>query len=181
VIFSETELPGAFIVDVELAEDERGGFARTYCEREFAAHGLATRFPQCNVSYNRRAGTLRGLHYQVAPHAEVKLVRCTAGSLLDVIVDLRTGSRTFLKWIAVELRADTRRALYVPEGFAHGFLTLHDGTEVAYQMGSFHEPSAARGIRWNDPALGIGWPRQPAVISARDASYPDLRLDELGR
>jgi dTDP-4-dehydrorhamnose 3,5-epimerase len=180
VIFTQTALRGAYVVDVEPFEDERGLFARTYCEREFASHGLATRFPQCNVSYNRRAGTLRGLHYQVPPHAEVKLVRCTAGAIADVIVDLRRGSPTRLKWVAVELRAATRRALYVPEGFAHGFITLEDDTEVAYQMGAFYEPSAARGIRWDDPALSIGWPRRPAVISAQDASYPDIRADEIG-
>jgi len=180
VRFSETALPGAWLVDVEPAEDERGGFARTYCEREFAARGLITRFPQCNVSYNRRAGTLRGLHYQVPPHAEVKLVRCTAGAIADVIVDLRGGSPTRLKWLAVELSARTRRALYVPEGFAHGFITLEDDTEVFYQIGAFYEPAAARGIRWDDPLFAIGWPRRPAVIAPRDASYPDARPDELG-
>jgi dTDP-4-dehydrorhamnose 3,5-epimerase len=180
VIFAETTLPGAWLVDLELIEDERGGFARSYCEREFAARGLATRFPQCNLSYNRRAGTLRGLHYQVPPHAEVKLVRCTAGAIADVIVDLRSASPTRFKWIAVELDARSRRALYVPEGFAHGFITLEDETEVCYQMGAFHEPAAARGIRWDDPLLAIGWPRQPAVISPRDASHPDVRPDELG-
>ena len=179
MIFSETPLPGAWIVDVEPAEDERGSFARTYCEREFAKRGLATRFPQCNVSYNRRAGTLRGLHYQAAPHAEVKLVRCTSGAIADVIVDLRRGSPTRLGWFALELNAGTRRALYIPEGFAHGFITLEDGTEVSYQMGEFYDPSAARGIRWDDPAIGIGWPRRPAVISTRDAGYPDIRPDEL--
>jgi dTDP-4-dehydrorhamnose 3,5-epimerase len=180
VIFEKTALAGAWIIDVELARDERGGFARTFCEREFAAHGLATRFPQCNVSTNRKAGTLRGMHYQLPPHAEVKLVRCTRGSILDVIVDLRSGSPTRLDWIALELSAATRRALYVPEGFAHGFLTLEDDTEVFYQMGAFHEPGAARGFRWDDPLFAIGWPRRPAVISARDAGYPDARADALG-
>ena len=180
MIFEKTALAGAWIVDVELAEDERGGFARSFCEREFEAHGLAIRYPQCNVSTNRRAGTLRGMHWQARPHAEVKLVRCTRGAILDVIVDLRTGSATRLGWIAVELSARTRRALYVPEGFAHGFLTLEDDTEVLYQMGAVYVPSAARGFRWDDPLFAIDWPRRPAVISARDAGYPDARADELG-
>jgi dTDP-4-dehydrorhamnose 3,5-epimerase len=180
LIFTETKLPGAVLVELEPARDERGFFARSYCEREFRERGLATRFPQCNVSFNHARGTLRGMHYQLEPHAEVKLVRCTAGAIFDVIVDLRAGSPMRLQWTGVELSARNRSALYIPEGFAHGFLTLEDATEVFYQMGAFHEPGAARGLRWDDPTLAIDWPAAPAVISARDASYPDLDPDQLG-
>ena len=172
--FRETALLGAFLIELETRADERGFFARSFCEREFAAHGLATRFVQDNLSYNKSARTLRGMHYQVSPHAEVKLVRCTAGAIHDVIVDLRAGSPTFLRWTAAELSADNRAALYIPAGFAHGFLTLRDDTEVSYAMGSFHEPAAARGFRWNDPRAAIAWPATPLVISERDGSWPDL-------
>ena len=181
MIFTETKLPGAVLVELEPARDERGFFARSYCEREFGDRGLSTHYPQCNVSFNRVRGTLRGMHYQVGPHAEVKLVRCTSGSVFDVIVDLRAGSPTRLKWVGLELSARTRSALYIPEGFAHGFMTLEDDTEVFYQMGASYAPAATRGLRWNDPALGIDWPSDPVVISERDAAYPDLDPDRLER
>jgi dTDP-4-dehydrorhamnose 3,5-epimerase len=172
--FEETHLAGAFVISLEPHPDERGFFARSYCEREFAAHGLATRFPQGNQSYNTRKGTLRGMHYQAAPHRESKVVRCVSGAIHDVIVDLREGSDTCLQWIGVDLSAANRRALYVPEGFAHGFLTLEPDTEVLYQMGEFYVAEAARGFRWNDPHFGIRWPYSPAVISERDRVQPDF-------
>ena len=156
--FIETGLSGAFIVDVEPVADERGLFARSWCVREFEAQGLNARLVQCSVSLNRLKGTLRGMHYQIAPHQEVKLVRCTRGLIYDVIVDLRPGSPTYLLSFGAELTADNHRALYIPEGFAHGYLTLADESEVFYQMSEFYAPSAARGVRWNDPALGIEWP-----------------------
>ena len=167
--FLETELAGAFVVELEPAADERGFFARSFCQREFAERGLAPSFVQCNVSWNRRRGTLRGMHWQAAPHAEAKLVRCTAGAIWDAIVDLRPGSPTRGRWTALELDALGRRALYVPEGFAHGFLCLRDDTEVFYQMSRFHVPEAARGFRWDDPAVGIAWPEPPALVSERDS------------
>jgi dTDP-4-dehydrorhamnose 3,5-epimerase len=175
--FHELPLGAAFIVDLERHEDERGFFARSFCEREFAAHGLPSRFPQSNVSWNRSGGTLRGMHYAAAPHREAKLVRCTSGAIHDVIVDLRPGSPTRFEWTAVELDAENRRALFVPEGFAHGFLTLRDETEVLYQMGEFFVPEAARGFRFDDPRFGIRWPEAPRVISDRDRGYPDFDPD----
>ena len=174
MIFRTTPLAGAFVVELDPRVDERGLFARSFCEREFAEHGLATRFPQGNVSWSSRSGTLRGLHWQAAPHAEAKLVRCTAGAVHDVIVDLRRGSPTCLRWFGVELSARNRRALYVPEGFAHGFLTLADESEVSYWMSQSHAPEAARGLRFDDPRLAIAWPARPGVISARDLGYPDF-------
>src|SRR5262245_43154371 len=150
--FTEATLKGAFLVDIERHEDERGFFARSWCTQEFRDRGLNPCVVQCNVSWNRTRGTLRGLHYQVAPHAEVKLVRCTKGAVYDVIIDLRETSPTFLHHIGVELTADNHRALYIPEGFAHGFLTMRENTEVFYQMSAFYEPGAARGVRWDDPA-----------------------------
>lgn len=174
MIFRDTGLQGAFLVEPEPAPDARGLFARTYCEREFAAHGIRARFVQCSTSFNRRRDTLRGMHYQAEPAAEEKLVRCTQGAIYDVIVDLRPGSATRLKWFAAELTADNRRALYVPKGFAHGFKTLADESEVYYEISAFYEPSAARGLRWNDPALGIEWPGGEPILSARDAGYPDF-------
>lgn len=175
MIFIETGLPGAFIIEVERIEDERGFFARSFCSREFEARGLEPRLVQCNVSFNRRQGTLRGLHFQRVPHSEAKLVRCTAGSIHDVIVDLRPDSSAFTRHIAVELTAANRRMLYVPEGFAHGFQTLADGTEVFYQMSEFYAAGPASGVRWNDPAFGIRWPREVTVISRGDREYPDFR------
>jgi len=174
VILRETPLSGAFLVELEPARDERGFFARSFCSEVFARHGLVDRFAQANVSWNARRGTLRGMHWQAAPHAEAKLVRCTAGALYDVIVDLRDGSPTCRRWHGVTLNAANRHALYVPEGFAHGFLTLADETEVLYEMSTPHAPEAARGLRWDDAAIGIRWPEAPRILSPRDAGYPDL-------
>jgi len=174
MIFRDTPLGGAFIVDIERREDNRGFFARTWCLREFEAHGLNPRLVQCSISFNARKGTLRGMHYQTKPFEEAKLVRCTAGSLCDVIVDLRRDSTTFRHHLSVILSAENRTMLYVPEGFAHGFLTLEDDTEVHYQISEFHAPDHARGIRWNDPALAISWPAEVKVISDRDRNYPDF-------
>jgi dTDP-4-dehydrorhamnose 3,5-epimerase len=173
VTFTETVLAGAFVVDPEPRADERGWFARTWCQREAVALGLNPRVVQCSVSVNRRRGTLRGLHYQAAPWAEVKLVRCTRGAIHDVIVDLRPYSPTYMQHVAVALSADNHRALYVPEGFAHGFQTLVDDTEVVYQMSEFYAPEHGRGIRWNDPAFGIRWPEPSPILSPRDAALPD--------
>jgi|SRR5579859_2969799 len=174
VIFEETRLRGAFIVDLDPRVDERGFFARAYCEREFAAQGLPTSYPQCNISRNKKAGTLRGMHYNAAPHGEAKLVRCASGAIYDVIVDLRKGSPTNREWIGVELTAEKGRALFVPAGFLHGFITLVDDTDVFYQMGDVYCAEAARGLRWNDPRLGIVWPRKPSIVAERDATYPDF-------
>jgi dTDP-4-dehydrorhamnose 3,5-epimerase len=172
--FHDTGLAGAFIVDLERIHDERGFFARSWCSREFTERGLNDRLVQCNVSRNAARGTLRGMHYQVAPHAETKLVRCTKGAIYDVIVDVRPMSPTYLKSFGVELSEDNHRALYIPVGFAHGFLTLTDESEVFYQMSEFYAPEAARGLRWNDPQLAIAWPEPVVVISDRDRSFPDL-------
>lgn len=174
MIFTETALPGAWIIDVERLEDARGFFARTWCEREFSERGLNPRVVQCSVSFNKRRGTLRGVHYQAAPHREAKVVRCTRGAIYDVILDLRPDSATFKRHVAVTLDAESRRMLYVPEGVAHGFQTLEDDTEVFYQMSAFHAPDHARGIRWNDPAFGIRWPEAERTISERDQRYPDF-------
>jgi dTDP-4-dehydrorhamnose 3,5-epimerase len=173
VIFTPTNLPGAYLIEPERREDERGFFARTWCAEEFAAHGLADRCVQCNVSFNRYRGTIRGMHYQRPPHAEAKLVHCTRGAIHDVILDLRADAPTCGQWIAVELNADNHRMLYVPEGFAHGFQTLTDATEVFYQMAECYDPECAAGVRWDDPAFGIAWPLPPAVMSARDRQYAD--------
>jgi dTDP-4-dehydrorhamnose 3,5-epimerase len=174
MIFKETELPGVFVVELERHADERGFFARTWCAREFAEHGLGAELVQANVSFNRRAGTLRGMHWQAEPHAEDKLVRVTAGAVWDVAVDLRPGSATYTRHVGVRLDARNRSALWIPKGFAHGFLTLEDATEVVYQMSAFYAPEAARGLRWDDPAFGIHWPAEVRVISERDAGYPDF-------
>jgi dTDP-4-dehydrorhamnose 3,5-epimerase len=174
MIFREAPLPGAFIVDLELHADERGFFARSYCPDEFAAQGLMTPLRQCSVSYNARKGTLRGLHYQAAPHEEHKLVRCTAGAIFDVIVDIRPHSGHYKRWFGTELSAQNRRALFIPAGFAHGFITLSDDAEVYYMISVPHAPSHAQGFRWSDPAFGIQWPLSPSVISPRDAAYPLL-------
>jgi dTDP-4-dehydrorhamnose 3,5-epimerase len=176
MIFAETTLKGAFLVELERREDERGFFARTWCQREFEAHGLYTRWVQCNISFNKRTGTLRGMHYQAAPYAEAKLVRCTRGAVYDVILDLRRGSPTFKQWLAVELTTDNRRMLFIPEGFAHGFQTLADDTEVFYQMSQLFAPEYAKGVRWNDPAFDIAWPADERTISGRDRNYPDFPL-----
>jgi dTDP-4-dehydrorhamnose 3,5-epimerase len=173
--FTPSALPDTVIVDVEGHVDTRGLFARTFCEKEFAAAGLPTRFVQSSVSFNTRRGTLRGLHYQVPPMSEGKVVRCTRGAIQDVVVDLRPSSTTFLRWVGVELTAENRRALYIPPGFAHGFQTLLDDSEVLYLMTEFYAPEMARGVRWNDPMFGVEWPIADPTLSERDATYPDFR------
>ena len=176
MIFRETKLAGLFIIEAEPLADERGAFVRTFCARDFAAHGLETGFAQCSASFNAIAGTLRGLHYQIAPHEEAKLVRVTAGAIYDVAVDIRAGSSTYGQWVAIELTATNRRMLYIPRGFAHGFQTTADASEVFYQIAPFYEPASARGIRWNDPELAIAWPDGAApILSARDKAFPFLR------
>ncbi len=172
--FRKTKLTGAFIVDIEPHEDDRGLFARAFCSREFAAHGLCERFVQCNLSYNHRRGTLRGIHFQRSPYGEAKLVRCVAGGIYDVIVDLRQDSPTFCEWLSVELTSRNRRALYIPPDFAHGFQTLTDRAEVFYQMSEFYDDDHAAGVRWDDRAIGIKWPIADPILSERDASYPDF-------
>jgi dTDP-4-dehydrorhamnose 3,5-epimerase len=178
MIFTESPLPGAYVVDMERLPDERGFFARSYCADEFSARGLGPELRQCSVSYNARKGTLRGMHYQAAPHEEHKLVRCTAGAIFDAIVDLRTTSPTYRRWFGAELTMDNRRSLFIPPGFAHGFVTLTDDTEVYYMISVPHAPKFSRGVRWNDPAFAIEWPLRPAVISERDAAYPLLDLPD---
>ena len=173
--FKPTRVPGVLVVELDRHEDERGFFARSFCEREFREHGLADRFVQANVSYNRRRNTLRGLHYQAEPKPEPKLVRCTRGRIFDVAVDLRADSPSYCGWVGVELSEANRAGLYVPPGCAHGFLTLEDGSEVLYLMGAEYDPALARGVRWDDPAFSVVWPASPEVISARDAAYLDLR------
>lgn len=175
MIFRDTPLPGVFLVELEPKPDDRGFFARAWCADEFARTGLSPALAQVSVSYNHKAGTLRGMHYQAAPHGECKLVRCTAGSIYDVALDLRPDSPTYLKWHAAELSAANRHALYLPEGIAHGFLTLSDGAEVLYQISIPQVAEAARGLRWNDPVFGIRWPRAVSVISARDRDYADFQ------
>jgi dTDP-4-dehydrorhamnose 3,5-epimerase len=175
VIFTETDLENAFVVDLERREDERGFFARAWCADEFADAGLSTRVVQCNVSFNRHRGTLRGMHYQVPPHAEAKLVRCTRGAIYDVIIDLRPESPTYKRWAGFELSAENGRALYVPEGFAHGYQTLTDEVEAFYQVSEFYAPGAERGVRWNDPAFGIEWPLpDDPIMSEKDKTWPDF-------
>ena len=174
--FREAGLPGAFVVEPELVTDERGYFARTWCEREGAVVGIAVRWVQSNISGNERKGTVRGMHFQIAPHEECKLVRCTMGRLYDVILDLRPGSSTYLKHVGVELSAKNRTMLYIPAGIAHGFQTLEDHTEVLYLMSEFYVPECARGVRWNDPLFNIQWPLPPGSISARDQQYSDYRV-----
>ena len=173
--FQETELAGAFIVDLEKYEDERGFFARSWCQQEFEAYGLNPRTVQCNVSFNKAKGTLRGMHYQAAPRAEAKLVRCTRGFVFDVIIDLRPESPTYKKHVSAMLSGENYRALYVPEGFAHGFQTLENNSEVFYQMSEFYSPKHQCGFRHNDPAFGIQWPIGATVISDRDRNYPDFK------
>jgi dTDP-4-dehydrorhamnose 3,5-epimerase len=173
--FRETALSGAYVIEPEPARDERGFFARTFCAREFSRLGLATELAQCSTSFNKSKGTLRGLHYQAAPHAEDKLVRATMGAVFDVIVDLRADSTTFGRWFGAVLSAENRRALYIPKGFAHGFQTLQDDSEVFYQISTFYEPASVRGLRWDDPDLAIAWPDPAhAILSERDRLLPLL-------
>jgi len=176
MIFKETKLKGAYLIEIEKNEDERGFFARSYCFREFEEHDLNPRVLQCNISFNAKKGTLRGMHYQASPYEEAKLVRCNSGGIYDVIIDLRRDSTTYLKHYGVRLDSENGLMLFIPEGFAHGFLTLEDNTEVFYQMSEFYAPECARGYRWNDPTFGIHWPVEVEVISDRDRSYPDFGM-----
>lgn len=175
MIFTETPLPGGFVIEPEPIADARGLLARTWCRRELESRGLQTQIAQCSVSATARKGTLRGLHYQVAPYAETKVVRCTRGSIYDVMVDLRPDSPTFTRYFAIVLSADNRLSLYVPAGCAHGFQTLEDDTELFYQISEFHSPEHAHGVRWDDPLFQISWPSDAHTISERDRSYPDFR------
>ncbi|MCR4346781.1 MAG: dTDP-4-dehydrorhamnose 3,5-epimerase [Sulfuricaulis sp.] len=175
MIFVETRLRGAYIIELEPHVDERGFFARTFCREEFIAHGLNPDFAQCDISFNKKQGTLRGLHYQTEPFEEVKLVRCSRGAIYDVVIDLRPESPTHRQWMSVELTQENHKAVYIPEGFAHGFQTLHDNSEVLYQMSEPYHPDHSHGIRWDDPALGITWPpASQRIISAKDLAYPWL-------
>jgi dTDP-4-dehydrorhamnose 3,5-epimerase len=180
VIFTETQLKDAFVVDLERREDERGFFARAFCQREFEAHGLKPLIAQANISFNYRRGTVRGLHFQHPPHAETKFVRCSRGGIVDVIVDLRPESPTYLQHVAVELTAENRCGLYVPERFAHGYQVLEDNTETTYQVGEFYTPAAESGLRYNDPRLGIAWPLPVTDVSDKDQRWPLLQPAELG-
>jgi len=179
MIFKKTNLEGAFIVEIQRLEDGRGFFARSFCQREFQEHGLNPNLAQCNISFNKVKGTLRGMHFQVAPHEEAKLVRCTQGAIHDVIIDLRPDSPNYMHHFAIDLTAEAHNALYVPEGFAHGFLTLAPETCVFYQMSEFYAPGYARGFRWNDPAFNLKWPVEIEMISERDANYPDFSTELL--
>lgn len=174
MVFQKTKLAGVFEICVEPKRDERGFFARSWCQREFEAHGLNTQLVQCNISFNARKGTLRGMHYQAAPYPETKLIRCISGAIYDVVIDLRPDSPTFTHWIGVELTHTARNMIYVPEGCAHGFLTLEDEAEVTYQMSEFYHPELSRGVRWDDPAFQVVWPAKVDVISERDRTYPSF-------
>lgn len=178
MFFTETILKGAFIIDLEKFEDERGFFARSWCEREFVENGIYTKWVQTNISLSYKKGTLRGMHYRAAPYTEEKLVRCINGMIHDVILDLRPKSLTYRKWISVELSAKNRKMIYIPKDFAHGFITMVDNCEVFYMMSEYYLPGFDRGIRWNDPSFSINWPFEPKVISDRDKSYPDFVLGE---
>jgi len=176
MIFKKTKLKDAYVIDIEKLEDTRGFFGRAYCRKEFETQQLIPDLVQCNISFNKFKNTIRGMHYQIAPHQEVKLVRCTRGAIYDVIIDLRSVSSSYKQWIGIELTADNYRMLYVPEGFAHGYQTLYDDTEVFYQVSQYYNPEFERGVRWNDPAFGIQWPvTQAAVISDKDENWSDFR------
>lgn len=174
--FTATKIPGAYVVEPEPLADERGFFARIFCREEFSSRGLNPELAQCSISFNRMRGTLRGLHYQVKPHEEAKLVRCTQGVIFDVVLDLRPESPAFKKWHAIELSAQNRTMLYIPEGCAHGLLTLCDDAEVHYHISEFHHPESIRGVRFDDPTFGVAWPEPVRVISERDRGYPDFCL-----
>ena len=180
MIFKETKLKGAYIIELEPMEDERGFFARSFCQKEFQEHGLNFNIAQCNISYNKKKGTLRGMHYQAVPCQEAKIVSCIKGAVYDVAIDLRPDSPTYCQWFAVELTAHSLllsapyKILYVPEGFAHGFQALNDDTEVFYQMSQFYNPESARGLRWDDPAFGIKWPLVEKIISEKDSNYQNF-------
>ena len=181
MIFHPAPLDGAYVIELEKRGDERGFFARLFCEKEFGERGLATRFVQINNSLSAQAGTLRGMHYQLPPAAETKVVRCIRGALFDAIVDLRPDSPTFLQWYGAELNAENRKMMYVPEGFGHGFLTLAPDTEALYLVSQFYDPARERGLRWDDPAVGVQWPRAPQVVSDKDRAHPDFsRAHHLG-
>lgn len=171
MIITETSLPGTYIIELDPICDERGYFARTWCAKEFAEHGLNSKLVQCNISYNKNRGTLRGMHYQIAPYEEVKLVSCIAGIIYDVILDLRQDSPMFRRWQAFELSASNHRMLYIPKGFAHGFQTLQDNSTVFYQMSEFYHPECARGVRWDDSAFSIEWPIDEIIMSEKDKRY----------
>lgn len=172
--FTQTDLSGAYVVELEPIEDERGFFARTFCAQEFAARGLETHFLQCSLSFNLHRGILRGMHFQAPPHEEAKLVRCVRGRVYDVLLDLRPDSPTYRRWTAVELDSANRRSIYIPRGFAHGFQTLEDQTEIFYEISEPYHPDCARGVRWNDPAFGMHWPVPDPILSAKDRAYPDF-------
>ena len=178
MIFFETALQGAYIIDIEPRSDSRGFFARAFCQNEFAAHGLKPMIAQANLAFNHYKGTLRGMHFQYPPTAETKIVRCTRGAIVDIIVDLRPESPTYLKHISVELTADNHRAIYVPERFAHGYQVLCDSTETSYQVGEFYTPGSEGGLRFNDPGLGLDWPLPVSVISEKDQDWPTLAEQE---
>lgn len=179
MIFKKTKLNDAYIIQPEKTEDSRGFFARLWCQREFEQHGLNPQLVQCNISFNKQKGTLRGMHFQIAPFGEAKLVRCTRGAIYDVIIDLRPNSSTFRKYFAEFLTAENHKMLYVPEGFAHGFQTLEDNTEVFYQMSEFYAPKHTGGVRWNDPAFNVSWPTEVQVISERDKNHPNFNTKEV--
>jgi dTDP-4-dehydrorhamnose 3,5-epimerase len=174
--FIQTPLQNAFIIEPELLEDERGFFSRTFCRKEFEAFGLNPKMVQCNISFNKKKGTLRGMHYQESPYQEAKLVRCTMGGIYDVILDIRPDSATFKRWFVVELTSENHRMIYIPEGFAHGFQTLYDNTEVFYQMSEFYHSEYSSGIRWDDPTFEIEWPHGERIISEKDLQYPDYSI-----
>jgi len=176
LIFTETELTGSYIIEIEKLEDERGFFARTWDQNLFKKNGLNPHLVQCDISFNKNKGTLRGMHYQIPPYEEAKLIRCTKGSIFDVIIDLRKDSKSFRQWVGQELSEHNYKMLYVPEGFAHGFQTLEDNTEVCYQMSQFYKPASAQGIRWDDKAFNIKWPLKPNFMSEKDQSYEDFLL-----
>ena len=176
--FIETKLKDAFLIEPEFLADERGFFARTCCRKEFEQHGLNSDWVQCNISYNKRKGTLRGMHYQVEPCAETKLVRCTMGAIYDVIIDLRPDSKTYTQWIAADLTAENRKMFYIPQGFAHGFQTLADHSEIFYQMSEFYAPECARAVRWNDPQFEIHWPEAERMMSEKDQTIEDFNHAE---
>ena len=171
MIFKETELKGAFIIQIEPIEDERGFFARSWCKKEFEQYGLNCNLVQCNISFNKKRGILRGMHYQIEPYKETKLVRCIRGAIYDVIIDLRPESKTYKQWIGIELTSENRKILYVPEGFAHGFQTLENNTEVFYQVSEFYNPKYEKGVRWDDEVFGIKWPIKEKIISDKDKNH----------
>ncbi len=179
--FSQTNLPGVILIDVEPINDERGMFARVWCKEEFKQAGLSTELSQFSISYNKSRGTLRGMHYQLPPHAETKVIRCTQGSVYDVVIDLRANSPTYKQWYGCELSAQNHRMLHIPEGLAHGFITLVDNTEMLYQISVSYAAQSAHGVRWDDPSFNINWPLLPMIISARDTSYPDFDSEQYSK